>query len=552
MIVSENKGESTAQFNGVISIKPVAGMSATGFGYVVIDWDDQEVSPDRRTFNIETYSKLKRDLSEWSTLRPVNEFLATFDRDESFYLVRMFIQAKRELFNIRDKTSMMNAISTIDGVIAKTFKRLNMARRAFDFVVNESGIQPPVYIGAGTRDHDTPEMTFLTPDYNQVNTVAVITKLLFPIFGEVINTVKFIKNLDNDSKELLAFGVMNTVLRRDFSDIIIKLQNYIGQMISNTIPKDRDDPMLSFRGITDISATSERLAKTFVKSSVNFDLYRAEGGNFITCLAVTIKRASKNDINSKKSSFFARTPLELSASDDDSNISIQENEAHLIREAIEVPILVKAAVEQFINNYILMNNIDSGMFQRCVDHYAHTMIRPTPINELITAMFISAPVGAAYSLKYINMQTMIKLITLMQIYCFRMGYRELIPILSMRPTGVEKTILDASDNQILISEGRGDSTATNFILKVSEEMLHLQDFNQFDLRGMIGDMCTFLVKHNHNYNVAPDIEDLGEFGGSYSDEGALRYSGNIINEIFRFIHQMLVEEPTRQIYVSAT
>lgn len=547
MSIVEDKGEFVSDFKGVISIKPVAGISSTGFGYAVIDWDDKEVAPERRTFNIETYSKLKRDLNEWSTLRPVNEFLATLDRDESFYLVRMFIQAKRELFNINDKSSMMNAIMTIDGVIAKTFKRLNMAKRVFDFVVNESGIRPPVFIGAGTRDHDTPEMTFLTPDYNLVNTIAVITKLLFPIFGEVINAVKFVKNLDNDSKELLAFGVMNTVLSRDFNGIIIKLQNYIGQMINNTIPKDRDDPMLSFRGITDISATSERLAKTFVKSSVNFDLYRAEGGNFITCLAVTIKRASKNDINGKKSSFFARTPLELSASDDDSNVSMQEHEAHLIKEPLEVSILVRSAVERFVSSYLTKNNIDKEMFDRCVGYYSFTIVQPTPINELIAAMFIAAPVGAAYSLKYINMQTMIKIITLVQLYCFKMGFKELIPLVSLKPTGIEKSALDASDNQILISEGRGDNVATNFILKVSEETLHLQDFNQFDLRALIDNVCTFLVKYRHNYNVAPDIEALGEFGASYSDEGALRYGGNVVNEIFRFIYQMLVGEPTRQI-----
>jgi len=526
-----------------IKVSPLKDPANINRNQAVIEWDDDDVHPNRRTFNIETFNKLKRSSQLWDKLKPINEFLETLDHDEGFYLVRMYMQAKRELLNLSDRASAINAIETINGIVAKTFKRLDLSRRIYDYVVADPGIIPPLPPETETRHHHTPEMTFLTPDYNQVNAIIVITKLLFPIFGEVIHAVKFIKDIDNDSKELLAFGTMNTVLSRDFGEITLKLKNYISRLIGNSMSAD---PMLAFKGITKTSATFDRLAKTLVKSGVNFDLYEADG-NFIRYLAVTIRRASKNDTNGQKSSFFSRTPVDATSGDDGRKLSFQENEAHLLKEPIEVPILVKSAIERFIETYLEQNSIDRAVFDRAVKYYSMTLIPPTPINELMVAMFIAHPVGAAYSTKYMTMTTMVKLITIMQMYAVRMGFNELVPIMSLSPTGMKKTEMDAASNQILISEGRGSSNTKNYILQMSEESLHLGDFQQFKLNEYVGTIIDYLVNNIHNYNVSPEIELMGNFGDSSTESGMLRYGGNVVNELFRFLYQMLVGDPDRRI-----
>lgn len=525
-----------------VALVPIEDASNIKRSKALITWDDEEVHPSRRTFNIETFANLKKREQGWGKLKPVNEFLSTLDKDEGFYLVRMFIQAKRELSNLTDRKSVVEAIAKIDTIIAKSFRRLELPRRITEYVMADPGIIPPEV--KESRSYDTPEMTFLTPDYYQVVTIITITKMLFPIFGEVIHVVKQMKDVDNDAQELLAFGIMNSLLDNEFRDIIVKLQNYTARLVSTSMTSD---PMAVFRGVTEIRATHDRLAKTLVKGSVNFDLYRTGGGNFITYLAVTIRRASKNDTTSTKSAFHPRTPLDQGMSEDGRNVSAQEHEAHLLKEPIDVPILVNAAVEQFINRTVERQGIDRAMFDRTVRYYSLTLVAPTPINELIISMFIATPVGAAYCLKYVNMLTMVKLIVLFQIYAMNNGFEELVPLVSLMPTGIVKTTLsEGSDNRIIISEGRGDINSVNYILKLTEATLQLNDFQFFKLDEYVNTIIDFLVRNIHNYNVAPDIESMGSFGESVSSHGTLGYGGNIINEIFRFLHHTLTADDARR------
>ena len=500
-----------------------------------IGWDDDDIRPERRRFVIDTFAIFKRDPESWENLKPINEILASLDHDEAQYLVRLFVQAKRAIMGVTDRTSLINAIVAIDEVVAKTFKRLELSRRIYEFIINDPNIAEPDLTDVGKRVQDTPEKTFLKPEYDQLKTIIIITKLLFPIFGEIIDKVTNIDDSSNDTKEIMAFGIMNTLLRTDFNEITLKLQKYIDGLVSKSMT---DDPMTSFRGLTQSSMTADRLAKMIVKAGVNFDLYK-KGGNIIMLLVVSLKRSVQNDSSGTGKKVMYKAMFVPEKGEDGRNISIMEHESHVLKEPLEVPIIVELSVDHFIKNYLEQNNISTEVFERIVRYYKTTTLPPTIVNEWLIGLFIADPIGSAYCVKYMNIDMFSKLASIIQIYAIRMGFGSIAPILTMIPSGIRKTVADDVDNFIIT--GGLLPGVINYYIHLKEQTLHLDRFNNFRFDDYLANITSFIIEYNQTFNLAPDIAIFGNTGNSREEIGVFKYDKELINEVYRFAYHLLTQ-----------
>lgn len=511
-----------------------------------IVWPEEDIRLERRIFDIQTYAPLSRNLSAWDNIQQANVFIATMDRDEYDYFVRLFVQAKRFLSQVRDGDSLMEAVKKIDEKVAKTFERLFLPDRIFSYVNQDKNIIIPDFSDVVMRPQDTEEKTFRETEYHLINTIIIISKLLFPIFGEIICKIQQLENGDSYSgvKEIITFGIMNTLLERNFGPIINKLFNYISEIVNR---HRKNDDMLVFHGVTETSLAYDKLAKMMVKNFVNHDLYK-QNGNIMTYISVFIKRSVSVETNgsAKNVMYRERDTPELNG-DDGRNLSYMENALNTSNEPVETAPIVKLAIKKFISDYLERNNISREVFEQAVGFYRIKSIPPTPINELLVAMFIADPVGSAYSVKYLSMDEMIRVIVLIQIYASRMGFNSLIPMLSLIDTGVEKRDLDAVDNNIIISEGRGTG-AVNYGLYLKEATSHLEGFPNFDFNELMKGVYTFIVSYVHTFSVAPSILSLGSTGTTTTDEtGVLKYDKDIVSEITRFMYHILLANPERMI-----
>ena len=512
----------------------------TGRLCAIINFDDEEIRPERRVFNINTYNRFKDNREVWHKIEQVNEILSTLDNDEKAYVVKLFVRAKRDLAQIHDGDSAIAAITAIDEKVSKVFGKLNLSERILDYVKQNQRIILPDLSKIGSRPQDSEAMSFRESDYHQIHAIFVIAKMLFPIFGEIISRIQRVDKLDNSIKEILAFGIMNSLLNRDFHEITNKLQFYIGVIIKNTIS---DDQMMSFYGLTEIGLTHDRLAKTIVKNAVNFDLYQ-DDGNVMRYITVTIKRFIANS-TSKNMTYKALMVPEVNDTDG-SNASIMENESHALREPLEVPIVVKLGVEKFISDYIAMNNLSTDLMEKSISYYTVTTLPPTMINELLVAMFVGDTIGSAYSVRYMNMEMIVKIVTITQIYCIYMGFESLVPLLSLIPAGAIKTHADEIDNHIIINDGRIGTV--NYYINLAEETKHLDDFPGFNLAEYLKQITMFIVSQVHNYNVSPSIEALcNGFGDTKNVDGTVRYGKGIVNELHRFMYHLMVDNHLRMI-----
>ena len=505
----------------------------------IIEFPNEEVHIERRIFDIKTYARLRNNFASWERIQPANDFLATLDRDEYSYLVKLFIRAKRDLMQIRDRQTAMNAVLAIDEKVAKTFGKLNLSERLHQHVTEDKRITMPDFTGVGSRPQDTEEKTFYEHEYHLINTIIVISKILFPIFGEIINKIQHVEDTYSGVKEIVAFGIVNTLMTRDFPEITRKLLNYISKMVDTVLA---DDPMLTYHGITETSLTYDKLAKMIVKNFVNHDLYQ-DGGNVMRYLAVTIKRAiSAETSGSNNRMTYKSRILPEQGGDDGRNISLLENAVSTANEPVEIPILIKIAVDRFITNYVAHNNININFFEKAVAFYKVTSLPPTPINELVVAMFVANRIGAAYCVKYMNMDMMVKIIVIVQMYAMQMGYNAVIPLLSLIPSGMVKTVSDDegnADNEIIISEGRGDNIVNSYLL-LRGEVSHLDDFANFNFEELMSGLLKFVVDNVHTFNVAPNILEMGNTGNTVNDNGVMKYDKNIISELHRFLYHLLI------------
>lgn len=512
-----------------------------------IIFPNEDVRLERRLFNIQTYSLMKNPdkISNWDKIQQANRFINDMlDKDEYDYLVRLFIRSKRDLMQIHDRQSTTNAIHAIDEKILKTFTKLALPERLFDYVVRDKNISLPDFTNIGKRPQDSEEKTFHEDEYHIINTIIVISKIIFPIFGEVISKVRSIPEIHSGTKEIVAFGIVNSLLSTFFDNIIKKLHHYFVVIIDQKLSTD---PMLAFHGITETGLTYDKLAKLVVKDFVNIDLYRKDG-NVMRNLAVTLKREIGNKMSeSNKNIKYQPMLMQQENGEDGGNISFIENSVNVVSEPIEVPIMVRIAINSFVENYIEHNGINRSMFDQAVKYYQITTLPPTSVNELLVAMFIADPVGSAYCVKYLDMEMMIRIIVLIQIYAMHHDFKTIVPLLSMIPTGIIKTESDDVDNRIIIDEGRGVAGTVNYSLHLYEATSHLRDFAQFDFNELLKTLITVVTSNVHSYNVAPMILEMGSTAPTYSDNGIMKYDENIIADIHRFMYSMLITDTERKI-----
>lgn len=505
--------------------------------YVEIDYNNDAIRVERRLFNIETYSALLK--SKFANITSVNDFIRmNFDHDEYDYLVRLFVRSRRELVNTKTGEEIVNAVSVIDGFVYKCFKKLNLANRLYEFVKADTKISLPDFANKEMRPQDTEEKTFYEEDYRQINVIIMIAKILIPIFGEIIYRIKLANDSYKNMREIVAFGIINSTLRDDFERISFKLQNYIYKMIDRLL---NDESMIPFNGVTSASLTDHQFATIVVRNFANHDFYR-ENGNIIRSIIVTLKRKIENETNSSNQSiaYFERSPPK--SSDDDRNDSIFENSINAVSEAVEISVIVRAAVEKFISKYIKDNNIDQTLFDKAVKFYEVTIVQPTIINELLISLFISKPLISAYCTKYFDMKIFIKLIVLIQIYMYNQGFKTIVPLMTLTLTDIIKTETSDTDNRIILNNGRSSNpNATNYHFVLSESLSHLRDWSGFNFGEYIKSLTLFLVEHIYMYNVAPGLlNQFGDTGSSKSIENKVfAYDDDIISELHRFMYHLL-------------
>ena len=425
--------------------------------------DDASAGIDQKTldflcsFHIETYKILKGKESDlnWETVfGTVHAFLGTMTSEEQQKFAAMIIYMHWRILNTLCTDANLDPKEYNELAVAVE-KDLSQRLATFDAEVNlinrliaftQDNIPIQSFAGVGERPQDTPSMTFHRKDVVELTAVALLCKMMTPIFGVFIDLYK--KKVDSSYKELHCVAILKGILANRCAALIEKLINFIHGIVK---------PSLSHIGMTHICngytimlivdvIYSQMLTKRFI--GVNF--YETNS-NLITYVTSCARSAANTQFGNgafKRSVTEIDSPDERASDSDDGNMSGLEVESRVSSKPADYPIIIKAAAAELIKRFVPEHDLDEEEILQAQQFYEINHIALTPVNEYLLGILFGSYLCGAKSIDSLDGITLAKIVPIMQTWLLQQGYYELVVVSSIQATGRLKNMLSGNDTQL--------------------------------------------------------------------------------------------------------
>ena len=282
----------------------------------------------------------------------------------------------------------------------------------------------------GTRPQDTRELTFNEEEMHETNVIACLCKLASPIFGEIINNLP--EHVGEDGKKKLprdkearCVPLMSAVIGEYFPMILDKLQNYIHHIVMSLTSKNQDSAAI-FYGLTPNTRTSIIMSSLLVRNYVSVELEKPDS-NIIRYTDTMVRTLSQTqDSSAHKSQVRTRkAPGSMVIGDDSNNADQMEVDSLVSIGTMDGPILVKCAVDDVVTAHRRSLDINRADFQKCLDFFKDNPIKQTPLNMFAVTAVFGREVGGGRGIEMITSEPYTKLVAMLQLIAFSMGYIQL-------------------------------------------------------------------------------------------------------------------------------
>ena len=279
----------------------------------------------------------------------------------------------------------------------------------------------------GTRPQDTRELTFNEDEMRETMVVACFCKLSSPIFGEIINNLP--EHIGEDGKKKLprdkeakCVTFLSALNGEYFVDIIDKLQHYIHHIVNSLTAKNQDSAAI-FYGLTPNTRTSTILSSLLVRNFVSCELEKPDS-NIIRYTDTMVRTlAQTQDSSAHKSQVRTRkAPGSMLMSDDANNADQMEVDSLVSIGTMDGPILVKCAIDDVVTAHRRALEITRADFQKCLDFFKDHPIRQTPLNMFAVTAVFGSEIGGGRGVEMIASEPYTKLVAILQLIAFSMGY----------------------------------------------------------------------------------------------------------------------------------
>lgn len=235
------------------------------------------------TFGINHYSALRLEERQWYRLEPINKFFRTVSEEDGLFILMTFTKIKDEIRKAGHGRDLN--IHMIGEVLLQMFDRLDLTERLGKFIREDVAINIPSSVDDIEYKTERGSFNFSRSDYQQILTVMLVSKLLFPIYGELLDYYRS-SSYSIDQCRRQVSHVVDTLTAAHFSHIVMKVASFIMHITVHCLG-DYVPRLFGPRAITVF--TEERMASFLVLGGINYDLYK-EGGDVVRWLYVVIRR----------------------------------------------------------------------------------------------------------------------------------------------------------------------------------------------------------------------------------------------------------------------
>lgn len=411
-----------------------------------------EVEESLLTFPVSTFKLLKdRDSAlNWPVIfGTVEIFLDTLTPAEREKAAHMYVAMHVAIINVLGQKNppdrdVVRLETNLSQMLATFDQEIDLINRLIAFTQTHIPIQS--FAGVGERPQDSPDMTFFRPEMVELTAVALLCKMMTPVFGLFIDL--YGANIDKSNKEVHCVAILKDILHNRCEKLMDKVSHFISRIIKTAANKISLTHV--YNGYTFTTITSTIYSQAFTKRFVGVDFY-ASSSNLVTYLTSCARYAVGTQLSP---SAFAQAvteikpPEERNSGDDDGNISSLEVESRVSTKTADYPILVKAAARELIARFPAENDLDEEMIAEAQAWYEVNHISLTPANEYLLGIAFGSYLCGAKSIDALDGLTLSKIMPILQAFLLQQGYYSLVPLVSLQQTGQVKTILNGPDTKL--------------------------------------------------------------------------------------------------------
>lgn len=417
------------------------------------------------SFRVSTYQRLRTNSSmlEWEIVfGVVHRVLQTFtDEEKARYATTIVVMHHKVLQVLGNPdtlptppelTQMENDLAHMWADFDRSFETPDNPAGLWGRLVAYTSDNVPIRMDphVGERPQDSEAMTFYQPDVIKLTAVAIMCKLLTPIFG--VMCTYYPRVMDSIYKELHCSVVMREVLIHRCPQLREKLQNYIANNARNST-RATENLTREYNGLTATMINLIIYAAVLVRRFITADLYN-DTGNLMTfvnsCIRDAAKTQSQQGGSSKggngKITINPITPtIERSGGGDDGNLSSLEDDTQTSSKTADFPFLIKAAVHELIPRFTMEHELDLSILAQAKEYYLYHHLSLTPINTYVLGLVFGSYLCGAKSVEAIGAESLAELIPVLQLFLIKQNYLCLAEAVSLTPTGVIRQLPTGND-----------------------------------------------------------------------------------------------------------
>ena len=453
-------------------------------------------------FNAETYDTLKRrDEAAWSVVYgSVNKFLSMTGKDINKQICMTFMMM-HDILNTMTSTNMADCIRIKGDALNELDKNTDICTKLERFV--ELDMPIPDLEDVGGRPQDTEEMTFRRPHVVQLTSIALLCKLLSPVFGQFFWQYKKNTNMDNNIKEIHCATILTPLFNRRYRDLILKLNNFINNILAQQI-KQKDDIVSAVNGNTINSQALSGSSSIFTRKLITVDLYKTDG-NIMTYITTCLKNSvdtqyrtasSKNNIKERDTNSLKDT------ASDEGNASRLENESFTSTKTADVPIITEWMIERATDKWMHMCDMPKEIYDQAMAYYRSNLPPMTPISNYLLCTYFGTDIGGAAGISMISAMSYTNLAVILQyILITKLQYFDLAHAIMLIPLNRLKSQLTNIDNKVRMTWSN-----TYAYRNFKNKFTHGIGDRECDAK--LKEIVEFLTVRVHQYNTAPVFKSI--------------------------------------------
>lgn len=445
----------------------------------VTDRLDPEVLTVLSTFSLDGYSRGKsgptsviefdasltdaerRNYQKWVMMFGAPcKFLATLSKEDSVVLADTMLSIHYQLLDMAadiqntpdkktvDPNKLLELETKLSEKLGKMDTSIHLFQKLVAFVKTDIPIQEQNNVGE--RPQDSKDMTFYYPHVVELTAVAVLCKLLSPIFSVFLTMLKN-SNLDNRLKEWHCYTILKEILSHKSEELTNKLNLFIDRNINQFLKRQtnsRDGLTSTYNGYTKSVVVQTAIASLMVRKFVSVDLF-LDSGNLMKYVTSCIRSTAKNGSNVRSGE--AAQPFELKinqSAGDDGNISVFEVESRSSTKTAYQPIFIRNAVKETYNRFIFAHELDEKAVMEATAYYELHHPVTSPILQYLLGIMFGSELCGAKSIETLHSSSLTYLIPLMQVFFIQQSYHDLVHLVSAVPTNGHKLSSTGSESRL--------------------------------------------------------------------------------------------------------